>query len=85
MPQPKEMATPPATFEECLQQVQTVVERLEGGNLSLEESLELFTEGINLVRQCQERLAKAERKVELLVTDKEGQSKRQPLSGLGGY
>ena len=84
MPQPKQTMAPQASFEDCLQRVQAVVEQLEGGDLSLEESLELFTEGIGLVRQCQEKLAEAEQKVELLLVDKEGQTHRQPLNPLGG-
>ncbi|NLW16126.1 MAG: exodeoxyribonuclease VII small subunit [Firmicutes bacterium] len=79
MTQPKQMS-----FEECLQQVQTIVEKLEDGNLSLEESLSLFTEGINLLRQCQEKLAEAEQKVELLMTDKEGKLARQAMAPAGG-
>lgn len=84
MQQQMQEMSPKLSFEECLQRVQAVVEQLEGGNLSLEKSLELFTEGIALVRQCQDKLAEAEQKVELLTTNKENMTTRQPLPPLGG-
>lgn len=84
MLQATQETAPKLSFEECLQRMQTVVEQLEGGNLSLEKSLELFTEGIALVRQCQDKLAEAEQKVELLVTNKENMTTRQPLPSIGG-
>ena len=71
MQQPIQETAPKPSFEECLQRVQVVVEQLENGNLPLEKSLELFTEGIALVRQCQEKLVQAEQKVEFLVNDKD--------------
>lgn len=71
MQQPIHEAAPKTSFEDCLQRVQAVVEQLESGNLLLEESLELFTEGVALVRQCQEQLAAAEQKVEFLANDRD--------------
>jgi exodeoxyribonuclease VII small subunit len=68
MQQPVPEPAPKTSFEEYLQRVQTVVEQLESGNLPLEKSLELFTEGVALVRQCQEQLTAAEQKVEFLVS-----------------
>lgn len=84
MLQPTQETAPKLSFEECLQLVQSVVEQLEDGNLSLEKSLELFTEGVTLVRQCQAHLKEAEQKVELLTSDKGDKTSRQPLTPVGG-
>jgi exodeoxyribonuclease VII small subunit len=60
------------SFEEAMQRLEEAVHRLEDGTLGLEESLQAFEEGIAWSRQCHQRLADAERKVEMLLkTDKE--------------
>ena len=53
-------------FEGALEQLEDLVERLEGGDLPLDQALEAFEQGVALTRQCAERLADAERRVELL-------------------
>ncbi len=60
------------SFEEALKRLEEVVEKLEGGDLPLEESLKLFQEGMDLVRHCQGLLKTAEAKVEMLVREEEG-------------
>jgi exodeoxyribonuclease VII small subunit len=63
-------ATPTATeerYEEIVQRLSKVVEKLEGGGLSLEESIAAFEEGIKLARAGAARLEEAERKVEVLL------------------
>lgn len=59
------------TFEEAMKRLEEIVERLGGGNLSLEESLKLFEEGIELCKFCNKKLDEASYKVEKLV-EKEG-------------
>lgn len=54
-------------LEIALQQLQELVERMEKGQLTLEDSLKSFEEGVQLVRQCQEVLQKAEQKVQILL------------------
>ena len=54
-------------FETALEELETLVERMEGGDSSLEESLTDFERGIELTRSCQTALAKAEQKVEILL------------------
>jgi exodeoxyribonuclease VII small subunit len=54
-------------YEEIVQRLAKVVERLEGGGLSLEESIAAFEEGIQLARAGAAKLEEAERKVELLL------------------
>jgi len=59
-------------FEEAMKNLEESVRRLEDGSLGLEESLQVFEEGIAWSRQCHQRLADAERKVDILLkTDKE--------------
>jgi len=56
-----------AGFDQVLERLRTVVERLEQGNLSLEESLRVFEEGVALARKGHTLLEAAEKRVELLV------------------
>jgi exodeoxyribonuclease VII small subunit len=62
----------PKTFEASLEALEEIVQQLEGGDLPLEKSLELFEDGIRLSRQCQERLNQAERRIEILLRDNQG-------------
>ncbi|WP_419582639.1 exodeoxyribonuclease VII small subunit, partial [Thiolapillus sp.] len=54
------------SFEEALSELESLVDRLEQGDISLEESLKSFERGIALTRNCQQALAKAEQKVSIL-------------------
>ena len=54
-------------FEQALSDLETVVDQLENGDLSLEDSLKQFEQGVQLVRSCQTALQKAEQKVEILL------------------
>lgn len=60
------------TFEASLEALEQIVQQLEGGDLPLEKSLELFEQGIRLSRECQERLSQAERRIEVLMRDNQG-------------
>jgi exodeoxyribonuclease VII small subunit len=68
----KKPEEPPKSFEASLEALEQIVRELEGGDLPLEKSLELFEEGIRLSRQCQERLNQAERRIEVLLRDNQG-------------
>ncbi|CAN5600790.1 hypothetical protein BH24ACI2_BH24ACI2_15410 [soil metagenome] len=57
------------TFEASLKELERIVRGLEEGDLSLEESLKLFEDGVKLSRECQERLNQAERRIEVLLKD----------------
>ncbi|MBL8448182.1 MAG: exodeoxyribonuclease VII small subunit [Zoogloeaceae bacterium] len=59
-------AKPPASFEEALAELESIVQAMESEPLALEVSLERYQRGIALVKQCQERLAKAETQVRIL-------------------
>lgn len=57
------------SFEESLAELEGIVEKLEKGQLSLDESLMLFEKGIKLVRECNDRLKSAQQKVEQLIEE----------------
>ncbi|MCX2784146.1 exodeoxyribonuclease VII small subunit [Microbulbifer thermotolerans] len=61
-----------ATFEEALEELENLVERLETGDLPLEEALADFERGVKLTRECQQKLATAEQKVKVLMEDSGG-------------
>ena len=67
------------TFEASLEALERIVKQLEGGDLPLEKSLELFEQGIRLSRECQERLTQAERKIEVLLRDNQGRPVTAPF------
>jgi len=67
------------SFEKALDELEKIVERLENEELTLEESLRLFEEGVKLARFLREELEKAEKKVEILLKDEAGELKPQPF------
>lgn len=69
---------PPLISSNPSQTLQTLVERLENGELSLEESLAAFEQGIALTRECQGALAQAEQKVQILL-ERDGELAAQPF------
>nr|WP_092482607.1 exodeoxyribonuclease VII small subunit [Desulfoscipio geothermicus] len=68
------MSSKEMSFEEALARLESLVNKLEEGNLSLEESLELFAEGIKLTKQCNKQLEEAEKQICMLMEDKNGNS-----------
>ncbi|UXD86270.1 exodeoxyribonuclease VII small subunit [Thalassolituus hydrocarboniclasticus] len=69
----------PFEFEAALTELEQLVVRMENGDLSLEDSLRAFEQGIGLTRQCQQALSAAEQRVQLLL-EQNGQSVAQPFS-----
>lgn len=59
-------------FEEAFKRLEAIVGNLESGDLSLEESMKLFEEGIGLTEACKSRLEDAEQKIKLLLKDSDG-------------
>jgi len=57
------------SFEAALARLESIVARLEGGDLELEAALASFEEGVALSRRCAEQLERAERRIEVLVRD----------------
>ena len=66
-------------FESAIQELEQIVEQMESGNITLEESLTQFERGIALTRECQQVLSEAEQKVEILM-QKSGQNKFAPFN-----
>jgi exodeoxyribonuclease VII small subunit len=73
-----------ASFDQVLAQLRGLVERLEGGNLSLEQSLAAFEEGVRLSRAGGKMLDAAEQRVEILMRDEGGAERVVPFGGGGG-
>ena len=64
-------------FEASLKRLEEIVQRLEGGSLSLEDSIKAFEEGIKHASICARKLDEAERKVEILLKRRDGTFDRQ--------
>jgi exodeoxyribonuclease VII small subunit len=69
------------TFEDCLTRLEQIVAALEGGKLSLDESLKVFEEGVALSRRCSRYLEDAERRIELLTRDEASVLETRPFTG----
>jgi len=65
-------------FESALAELETLVNQMETGELSLEDSLAAFEKGIGLTRQCQQALTAAEQRVQMLL-ERDGQSEAHPF------
>ena len=66
-------------LETAMKHLDEVVERLSRENISLEDSLALYEEGVALVKHCTQRLEAAERKIKILRTTDEGEIYEEPL------
>ena len=73
----QKQATP--DFEAALAELETIVQRLEQGELSLEESLRQFERGVVLTRTCQKALRQAEQKIQVLAKSGDGELVEQDL------
>lgn len=56
-----------AKFEDCLQRLEVIVNELEKGDVSLDQALQLFDEGVKLSDSCRKELEEAEGKIEILL------------------
>ncbi|MBN6149623.1 exodeoxyribonuclease VII small subunit [Xanthomonas sp. AmX2] len=75
---PTNDVSPVAVFEQSLEELEVLVEKMETGELSLEQSLTAYERGIGLYRQCQQALEQAELRVRLL-TDPEQPDSAEPF------
>ncbi len=66
-------------FEQSLQTLEQLVESMEGGDMTLEKSLEAFEQGIKLTKECQQALKEAEQKVEILL-NQNGEEQLAPFA-----
>ena len=65
------------TFEEAMQELETIVSSLENGSIELEESIKQYTRGIKLKKHCEEKLKEANAKIEEITIDKQGNVKKK--------
>ena len=63
---------PEANFEQAMKRLETIVEQMESGKLSLEDLIVRYEEGMKLVKVCQERLASAEQRIEIITRNSAG-------------
>jgi len=70
---------PPRNFEQGLEELELLVERLEQGDLPLDDSMNEFERGIQLARQCQNQLTQSEQKVAILL-QQDPQAEPQPFN-----
>jgi len=70
---------PEKKFEDAMQQLEKTVQGLEGGDLSLEDSLKAFEKGMKLIKFCSNKLEEAEKKVTLLVKQSGGKQIQVPF------
>ncbi len=61
------------TFEQSMTELEDIVTKLEAGDITLDDSLELFEKGIKLAKSCQKKLDEAEKKVKILTTTDDGE------------
>ena len=74
------MKKPPVKFEDGLQALESIVGKLERGDLSLEDALAAYEEGITLVRHLGTKLTEVEKRVEVLTQDASGLFRLEPLT-----
>ena len=75
----KEEAEDNLKFEEALERLERIVEKLESGDVPLDEALKQYEEGVKLSRRCTQKLAEVERKVEILTKTLAGGLKAEPF------
>lgn len=64
-------------FEQAMTRLEEIVRTLETGAVDLDESLKLFEEGVKLTKSCQKLLGDAEKKVSVLMSDENGEMKKE--------
>ena len=72
------------SFEQCLAALEQVVDKIETGEMNLEESLATFEKGVHLVKTCNQKLNEVEKKIELLTKDPDGKLQLSLLEDLDG-
>ena len=75
------MAKKTERFEEHLEVLERIVDELESGELSLDDSLKRFEEGVKRLKSCRGLLAKAEERVKVLLGDAEVEPEEEPFEG----
>lgn len=71
------------SFESAMKQLEDITQKLENGDLTLEESIELFQKGMELSNVCSKQLDQAERKITMLIQNKMGEFEEVPFENEG--
>ena len=79
MAKPKREKDTETNFEHDLEQLEGIVNALEEGGLALDDSLKRFEEGIQLARRCEKALTAAEKRIEILLKNADGDLEAQPF------
>lgn len=66
-------------FEKAMEHLEKVVESLEGGELTLDQALQKYEEGVGLVRACQSKLSETQKKIEVLTRALDGSLRKEPF------
>ena len=69
----------PPSFEKAMEELEKIVEELEGGDLTLDESLTRYERGVKAVKACREILETAEKKLNILLSDEDGKLSEVPF------
>jgi exodeoxyribonuclease VII small subunit len=72
MPNQVKKPAPAANFEQAMKRLEEIVEQMESGDLPLEDLIVRYEEGMKLVKVCQERLASAEQRIEIITRNSAG-------------
>ena len=76
---PKKSETSTKSFEQAMEELERLVDTMEKGELSLDDSLKAFEEGVRLTRFCQQSLSEAEQRV-LMLTEKSPEAGLEPFT-----
>jgi exodeoxyribonuclease VII small subunit len=68
------------TFEDSMSELEEIVQKLEKGDLPLEESIEYFQRGIELSRECTKKLDEIEKRITVLIENEDGELVEEPFS-----
>lgn len=67
------------SFEENIKELEKIIQKLEGGEVSLDHMLELFSEGIGRAKECSAQLKNAEQKISVLMKNVDGEMEEKPF------
>jgi exodeoxyribonuclease VII small subunit len=70
----------PGKFEEAYEELERIIHALEGGETTLDESLEYYEKGVAALKTCHRILEEAEKKIEILIRDSQGELREEPFS-----
>lgn len=73
----------PMTYEQQLQQLEALIKQLENGELSLDQALAAYEQGVALIRACQLQLEQAEQRIQRLARDANGEETLVPFAAPG--